>query len=228
MNKYIFFIAIFVGVASNLVHAQINYTLKELSEKVDQLKWNNRTQYDYSNVQGTPYLFEEFINGEVYYDRKIKISPILLRYNLYNDEFEYKDKSLNMTISNPESIDKIVLQGQVFIYVDNKNQAKVSGYVKRWNDQFPAVLTKMKIEFFKKEEPRPYVESKPERFERAHNKHYLMKSEQDIERISSVKKLIKSLGNHKSELTEFAKKEKISSSDPEELAQLLKFYQGLD
>ena len=86
----------------------------------------------------------------------------------------------------------------------------------------------MKVDFLKKDEPKPYEESKPDRFERAHDKHFLMKSQSEIEKIVSVKKLIKSLGTHQQELSAFAKKENISSVDSVELAKLLDYYNGLD
>ena len=55
-----------------------------------------------------------------------------------------------------------------------------------------------------------------------------MKSENEIVKISSIKKLIKSLDSHAIELSDFAKKEKISANDLDELAKLLEFYNGLD
>ena len=85
----------------------------------------------------------------------------------------------------------------------------------------------MKTEFLEKEEPKPYVEAKPDRFERAYDKNFIMLSGSEIEKVSSVKKLIKLLGNHTSELTSFAKKEKISSGDAKEIARLLDYYHEL-
>lgn len=195
---------------------------------VGQLKWEKSITWENPGIAGSPYLNEEFQNGDVYYDGKYKVVQIPLRYNAFNDEFEYKDKNVTMAFADPASIDKIVIGDEVFIYIEKGGQKKVFGYVKMWNDTAPAVLTKMKIEFFKQEELQPFTEPKPDRFERAYDKHYLMKSQIENEKITSVKKLIKSLGNHTSELSDFAKYEKISASDPEELAKLLEFFHGLN
>ena len=43
------------------------------------------------SIEGTPYLHDNFINGDVYYDGKSKIPQVPLRLNLHNDEFEYMD-----------------------------------------------------------------------------------------------------------------------------------------
>lgn len=55
-----------------------------------------------------------------------------------------------------------------------------------------------------------------------------MISENEIENINSMKKLIKSLGDHEVELSDFAKKEKISAGDPVELAKLCNYYKILE
>jgi len=91
----------------------------------------------------------------------------------------------------------------------------------------PLFLTKMKTEFYTKKVSRGYSESKLARFELIDDKHYIMKSKQEILKITSTKKLIAILGNHTSELSKFAKKNKISSGDPEELAEFLDYFHGL-
>ena len=183
---------------------------------------------DNPDIFGSPYLNEEFKEADIYTNDKYKISKVQMRYNLYNDEFQFKNKNMIMAIADPGRIDKIVIGDELFIYLNDKKQKTVSGYVKQWNSQLPAVVTKMKVNFFEKEKPKPYVEPKPDRFERAQDKHYLMKSKNEIENISSVKKLIKSLGDHEVELTEFVKNKKISAGDPVELARILDFYHSLD
>lgn len=227
MKKYRVLSLICFCFLSVSLHAQ-NYTAIALNDLIDELTWNKAKGATYGEIQGSPYLNEEFQNGEVYYQKKFKITPILLRYNLYTDQIEYKEKDVIMTFANPDRIDKVAIVDDVFVFVNNEYQKKVSGFARMWNEQFPTVITKMKVEFLEKEETKGYEESKPDRFKRTYDIHYLMKSEDEIEKISSVKKLIKSLGNHESELSAFAKKEKISANDPEELARLLEFYHGLD
>jgi hypothetical protein len=85
----------------------------------------------------------------------------------------------------------------------------------------------MKIDFMKKEPAKPYVEPKPDRFQRAADKHFLMISKDEIIKISSVKKLIISLGDHQPELSKFAKDEKISSGNIEDLVKLVEYFHSL-
>ena len=227
MKKTIFFAIALLSLSSKYLYAQDNYTTGKINDLIVHLDWNKTIHSMSAEIQGSPYLDEEFKVGEVYYKGKYKVTDLPLRYNLYNDEIEYKDNNAPMAIAQPDKIDKVIIGKDIFIYIKKNSLHKVSGFVRIWNDEYPSILTKMKVAFFEKEPPKAIVESKPARFERKHDIHYLMKSPDEIEKIKSVKKLIQSLGNHEKELTDFAKKEKISVRKPEELAKLLNYYQGL-
>ena len=221
---FVFFISFFVL----QLHAQDSYITVQLTDMVGQMNWDRKTLQGESGIEGSPYLAEEFKKGEVYYGGKYKVPNVPLRLNLYNDQFEYKEKNTVMAFADPKVIDKIVLEDEVYIYIEKNVGSDVDGFVKMWNAELPGVLTKMKTLFKDKEEPKPFEEPKPDRFERTLDKHYIMMSKEEIKKISSVKKLIKYLGNHTDELSSFAKKEKISSGDPEELAKLLDYYNELE
>ncbi len=210
------------------VHAQDNYSIRKLNDMANHYQWSQQTKKEYADIDGSPYLNDEFQEGDVYSEGKYKFEAVPLRYNLYQDEFEFKSDNSILVFKEPEAIDKIIIGSEEFIYLSDSAQQKVNGYVKKWNDQFPAVLTKMKTTFQKKEEPKPYTEPKPDRFERAKDKHYLMINEAMIERITSVKKLIKMLGDHENELASFAKKEKISADNPVELSKIVEFFHQLN
>ena len=100
--------------------------------------------------------------------------------------------------------------------------------MKIWNENYPAVITKMKVEYLEREPAKALVDPKPPRFVRKDNQHFLMKSKAEIVKIKSVKRLIESLGRYKNELSQFVKTEKISARDPEELAKLLDYYNSLE
>ncbi len=228
MRKNIFSVFMLLCLAPISLFAQGTFEAMDLKTFVGRHNWNKTINPSSAEFQGSPFLNEAFKPGEVYYDGKYKISDLPLRYNLHNDEIEYKQKNVIMAFADPNSIDKVVIGDQVFLYIKQDKKGPISGFVHMWNDRFPTILTKMKVDFFEKEEAKPYVDPKPARFERGYDKHFLMKSQNEIEKIVSVKKLIKSLGKHQSELSAFAKKEKISANDPDELAKLIDFFYGLD
>ena len=104
----------------------------------------------------------------------------------------------------------------------------ISGFVKIRNTELPCILTKMKIDFYSEVRGKAFVESKPDRFVRDDDTNYLMKTETEILKVSSVKKLINLLDDHSQELKEFAKKEKISGRNGEDMARILDYYHTLE
>lgn len=188
------------------------------------------TQGKLDNVAGSPYQYEEFKKGDLYYDGKHKVEQIPLRLNIYNDQLEYKAKEGIMAFGNPHRIDSVVIEGEVLIFFRTSRENKISGFVKLLNPEKPSLLSKMKVEFFKREDKKPFDldEPKPDRLERLDDIYYLWKSDRDIQRVNSVKKLIKLLGKHNSELTAYAKEMRVSLDDPEGLVKLINYYHELD
>jgi hypothetical protein len=228
--SWIVFAIIFLYlVASKEVFAQKNLINLGLGELAGQLNWNNTIQPPSPDIEGSPYLNEEFEIGEVFYGNKYKLNQIPLRYNIYNDEMEYRVDNSIMAFANPHQIDKVIFGKNAFIYLRNEIISdKGGGFVKIWNNQYPAIITKMSVEYLEKEPPKALIDPKPPRFVNKENQHFLIKSKTDIVKIRSVKRLIESLGEYKAELTRFAKNEKLSARKPEELAKLLDYYSVLN
>ena len=178
------------------------------------------------HVEGSRYLYDEFVMGEVF-DKKMNIRQAPLRLNLHNDELQYVEDSTIFAFAKPSSIEKIFLGNEVFIYIKPSSEVEVSGFLKKWNSTYPAILTKMKISFYK-ESTEFLGRIKPNRFVRDPDLHYIMKSGTEIIEITSVKDLIKALGSHSKELYEFAKAERISKNNGAELAKLVDYYHSLN
>jgi hypothetical protein len=187
--------------------------------------WIGSDPEDDTYIEGTRNLYDDFRPGVVYYNDNSDALQVSLRLNLYNDEFEYVNNDTLHVLKDLNHLEKIVMDNQVFIWIEPYKKANISGYVVRWNDEYPTIITKMQMGYFSGGVD--MYTSKPPRFERKEDKHYIMNSYHEFERIYSVKKLIKYLGTHQQELSDFAKKEKISDSSPEELAKLLDFYHEL-
>ncbi len=165
--------------------------------------------------------------GAVYFDGLTEAIDLPLRLNIYHDEFEYIKNDSIYTFGTPNRIDRISLGGEVFTYLDGSGNSDLSGFVKMWGSQFPAIVTKMSMGLSPSAtvRDRPNGLTIPPRFEREPDEHYLMKSENEAVRIISVKHLIYLLSYYSPELEKFAKKEKLSSASGADLAWLLKYYQ---
>jgi hypothetical protein len=204
------------------------YINRSIADFATEVQWNKKTNISAATIAGSPYLHDDFQEGVVYLDGKYKVDHVPMRLNLHSGDMEFKSKNTVMVIAEPAKVDKIVIGQEVFLYLEKEQKGQVSGFVKQWNDSLPAIITKMKVDFFPKEAAKPYVEPKPDRYERAPDEIFLLIGEGNMERVSTIKKLIQSLGAHESELQEYAKKEKTSASDPAELAAFIDYFRKLD
>jgi hypothetical protein len=187
---------------------------------------------DKGYIEGTRYLHDDFRNGDVFYDGNSKSLQLPLRLNLHNDEFEYMENDSVFAFAEPSCIDKVIMEDDVFIYIDKSEggSGSVFGFVELRNTKLPCILTKMKIDFYKKViSNSPTVKSESDRFVRDDDSNYLMKTETDIINVTSVKELINLLDDHSQELTDFAKEAKISnhSRNGEDMARILDYYHTL-
>lgn len=203
-----------------------NYPVKsQIGDNSISITGGGKTTDEKNYIEGTRNLYDDFRPGVIYYNDNRNNLRVPLRLNLYNDAFEYVKNDTLYALEDLNRLEKVVMDNQVFIYIERNRMTDVSGYVVRWNDEYPAIITKMEMGFIGA--GRDVYTSKPQRFERKKDKHYIMNSYNEVEQIYSVKKLIKYLGTHQQELSDFAKKEKISSENPEELVKLLDYYQKL-
>ena len=179
-------------------------------------------------IEGTRYLHDDFTTGSIHYEDSLQLAEIPLRLNLHNDALEFLHNDSAYVFAETYRIDKILIGDDEFAYLKVRPNSEVSCYVKVWNNEFPMLITKMRIDFVKEIKGKPFVIPQPDHFERDDDTHYVMKSANDIERVKSLKQLINYLGTHRQKLSDLAKEEKISVKDAEELAKLLDYFLELE
>lgn len=76
------------------------------------------------NLDGSPFLFEDWQKGSICMNNGDSIQSIMLRYNVYKDEmqFQYEDKAYS--IGCTDSIKSIYLNGRTFIYTNFTEDGK--------------------------------------------------------------------------------------------------------
>ena len=60
------------------------------------------------DIEGSPYLNDDFIEGSVYTNSKTQYEGVPLRYNIYSDEIEFRsDNGQVMVLAAPEVLEKV-------------------------------------------------------------------------------------------------------------------------
>ncbi|MBU1013104.1 MAG: hypothetical protein KKG99_08855 [Bacteroidetes bacterium] len=178
-----------------------------------------------NDIKGSPYLNAEFVLGDILTDNKIHYVSVPLRYNIYNDDIEFEvDKENYLAISNPESIQKIVIGDQEFIYAIKRNKkGDQFGYYQLLQDGKVRLLSRHNIVFKEATKTTGYKAAESAKFEKNSNTFYLQKENDEPHEISNKKDLIAILGPQGEKINLLIKKEKINFRKEEDLIKLLKF-----
>lgn len=202
---------------------------------------NTRHDDKPSKVKGSPYLNKDFVLGEVYYvlpskaaqqlyEKQTHYDGIPFRYNAYLDEMEYyyKDNEV-LTLLPIPLVEKVIIGADTFLYkpmnIDNPEQE--SGYFHLLKGGKVNLLLKYSIKYEEGESAQALQDPKPPEYDKQRNQYFVELENGEIHKIKNIKKLISLLGKHESELTDFAKKEKISRRNISELKAFIEYFNSL-
>ena len=206
-----------------------NSSLKSIQDLRDKRNtiWLLDGQVD--EIKGSPYLYDEFIAGEILLLDSTIYTGMKLNFNIFNDEIEYEKNGTHYTLGNKQQVDRITIGDNTFIidkYDTHTN--KKNGYLMLLADGDVKLIGKLDMELTDMVPAKPMQDPIPRTFKRKPDTYYLLKGDNDVYKISSVKKLIQYLEVHQEELSIFAKAEKVSARDPVELSELVDYYNSLN
>lgn len=107
-----------------------------------------------------------------------------LRFNILKSEFEVVKNGFIYTFAEPERIDRILLEGNVFTYIEESEGHKLAGFVKMWDFEFPTVVTRMRNYIVEKTyHGHLFDYTNPVFILPMRDEHYIMQSENEAEAI---------------------------------------------
>ncbi|MBL7856556.1 MAG: hypothetical protein JNM57_02615 [Cyclobacteriaceae bacterium] len=169
--------------------------------------------YEHGNgdVQGSPYLYDDFKEGQVI-SFKGHYKGIPMRYNIYDDNIEFKQNGVDMILDPDISIKKVILSDMILTVGKFEYRNKVQfGFLERLDSGQLSLFAKKVVVFKEKEETQALeYNTKPARFTSLSDIFYYRIGNGDISKIVSIKKLIESLPDKQTEMSAYAKKEKLS------------------
>lgn len=235
---FVFSIALISGIYSNRINAQVYISSREggsqhttglldLMENTN-VKW--RLNDKSSNIDGSPYLNDEFEIGEVVLTDNSIFKEVLLRYNIYNDQMEFQDKGETYAIGTGSDhlLRRITIGDDIFITsIYSIGTREKLGFFSVLADGKVTLLRKHEMKLTDPVPAKPMQDPQPAKFVKKQDVYFLRIGEERIYEINNVKKMVAHLGDHQDELKTYTKKEKISSGDPDELAQLVNYYNSL-
>ncbi len=182
-----------------------------------------------TDIQGSPYLNDEFIEGSVYTTSKTRYEGVSLRYNIFNDDIEFRsDDGQVMVLAVPEVIEKVEFGDYqfeyIFYFVSNKTRR---GYFALLEEGKASLYFRPQVKFEEAKKPAAYQDAQPAKFSKRPDTYYIRIDREAARPVSKPKDLLEVFSRHKDEVAAFIKKNKVKTNNVESLKELVQFYNSL-
>ncbi len=178
-------------------------------------------------VEGTPFLNDNFVIGVVY-DDKDKYVGIPMRYNMYDDQIEFKQNNKDYILDPQTRIKRVNLDGHTFVVDHYEYKGKVRlGYFLLLDSGKMILMSKKIVTYREQQAPRALdIGPTPAKYSTSPDVFFYKLGNGELRKVDNIKKMIASFPDKELELNEFVKKEKISKKE-DDLIRLLKYYNSL-
>ncbi|MCF6356222.1 MAG: hypothetical protein L3J54_00325 [Draconibacterium sp.] len=197
------------------------------TSKVNSGDWKNTlTEND---IKGSPYLNDEFINGTIYTKSKYKFVDIPLRYNIYNDQIEFKTPTNEvLALSTPEIVATVAFGDYKMVYLQYSGTKKIRyGFFIIEEEGAASLYSRLGVAFVAAEEPGGYKEAEPAKFVKKSDSFYIRIGLEAAKKVGSKKEVVEIFPDHHSEISTFIKKNKVKTNKPDKLKELVRYYNSL-
>jgi hypothetical protein len=226
----LFFIFSLIGVSN--AQLPLGYLLRE---KMDLYESNRLASGKIKNtltekdIEGSPYLNDEFENGSIYTIQKIQYADIPLRYNIFNDDLEFKTPTDEVqALATPEIVEKAFFGNKLMVYSPYLQGNKTKkGFFIILVEGKASLYAKPNVIFKEATEAAAYKEPEPARFVKKSDDYYIRIGTSQAQIIGGKKELIATFPDNQDKIESFISKNKIKINKPESLKELFDYYNSL-
>ena len=234
MKKYLLSILVFFCLV-DFSYSQSMYEMYQLKEATDFFKTDKLQTSDWksslgeNDIDGSPYLMDEFVKGSIYTVTKQHIANILLRYNIYNDEIEYMlEEDKVQAMANPEIIERIVFADCNIVYLSYSNLKKINkGFFILLKEGDASLYSKPEVKYKKASEPNAYNDGNPAKFIKNPDRFYIKVGKKQARLVGNKKDIVAIFPDNKDKVKAFIKKNKTKTKNRESLLELVQYYNSL-
>ena len=211
------------------LYSQDTYQIKEAWDffRSDQLQNSGwRTVMTDENIQGSPYLNSDFIDGIIYTSSKSLYRNVPLRYNVFNDELEFKTAENSIqAIATPGIIERVEFGNFKLVYMDYScSDKKDKGFLRVLVDGYVSLFVKSEVIFREPTEAAAFKEPAPAKFVNKSDSYYIQIGDKIPQRVRGKKDIIELFPEHEKKIAHFIKENKIKPRKSENLKELVQYY----
>ncbi len=188
---------------------------------------NSRSNNSYENIKGSPFLFDDFVVGQV----KMKNGKIYkgeLRFDEYADQLEFKNqKGEVLTVLSSNNIERVVLRNVTLVNVPESPNSDKDKFYREITSGKYSLLAQEPVVYKDPQSARPYVEARPAMFVKRDLEYYVWNPKTGLVQLKNKKSFDEIATSQNAKLHNFIKKEKIKVSDEEGLIKLVQYLNQL-
>jgi len=185
---------------------------------------------EFLHVSGNPFVDKDFTEGVIVFKDSTRASKVPMRLNTYSDNIEFKYNDTIKRFTQPELIDYVTFAHRSFMYSPYKEGLlNKKGYfeILAWGD----CKLLFRRESIIKREQLPASDFEGGNFRdyfRTTEEYYIKKDDNPASKLTRTKKgILKALGDHEKELTDYMNKHHIKLKKEDDLIDLIYFYNSL-
>ena len=179
----------------------------------------------YEEIDGTPYLDEEFNKGSLYFGGR-RFTNIDMRYNIYQGHFEFMDAE-GVKYIDPRTtlIDTVWLNGDIFLYVSFESGKNIKmTYMKLVRGEGTRVLLNHRIVLSQAEPAKGYQDARPARFSKGEDLVYIQPLGSHAMEFKGKKSIEELFPEYHQQLSAYVKSEKLKLKKLEDILKLVTYY----
>ncbi len=182
-----------------------------------------------NDVRGSAYLNDDFIEGTVYTTSKTKFVAVPLRYNIYNDQVEFRNAEGQIfAIATPEVIEKIEIGECKIEYIPIQASTKVSkSFLEVLEKGEASLYCRQKVILEQAQSAGAYKAAQPARFIRKADEYYIRIGKEAAKPISKKRDLQNIFSHKGKDINAYIKNNKIRPGNIEALRELVIYYNSL-
>jgi len=233
MKNYFLTLVFILGMVSfSFAQITISYELRTSMEFYQANKFLGGARKNIlteKEIKGSPYLNDEFVNGSIFTVQKLKFVDIPLRYNIYNDDLEFKTPANEVqALATPEIVEKTVFGTTQLVYLPYLQANKTKkGFFVVLEEGKASLYTKPSVLFKEATKAAPFKEAEPPTFVKRADEYYIRIGNEQAILIKSKKDLVTDFPDNQEKIESFIVKNKIKTNKSEGLKEVVAYYNSL-
>lgn len=200
-------------------------SLTDLSDQYTTINSGKNFDRESADIEGSPYLNEDFVSGEVILNDSIYYTGIPLRYNMYSDRIEFKNNAGQVLEVDLTAYSAVFNFGQYhFISTEYLERGKPKlGILEVLSEGRVQLYKQYDVHFKPATEVKGYQDAQPNRFVRQNDEYLYAIDRGKPASIRNTKALMEILTPFYPEIEEFKKSEKLKLKKEADLIRLIEF-----